>query len=531
MVARISAGPGSDKYIERTLWSDFDTNAQSQKFTLSLADLVTYSGILESSGLGNRLGKFEYRQSKLFIQILRVSEPANPLKTQEITIRNAPWEQRTDVNWRDGHYDVDVYLKNYGGPSQFFTHYKLVRLDDVGSSLLTHSTNSATTRIDGGIIDVEPGSLGTNQDTTFSISLTTPATAGRYAVEVYTVKRQHFFNWDVAYPNVSWWFSSNSQVGYFIIEKAQNSATTPFENEAARLKTEQGIDLGIPIGAVEDVKSRHDIPGQRQVFTNGMVIIYNGQAYSLYGPVYQHYKAIDNGYFPTSQISTIQRNNGGEVDKMEFEAVGASDLPSVIYANAQNAAWLEGWVRNLYEKNDGVNGWLGLPVSDLMFHADTNTQAFENGYIVYYFPKVKDERDYNRQPVIFPYVTTLGANGKVFDVQSAPWQDTGMDVQEGDLIWIEYIGGQWTDNTDSNPDGYSAGGNSVAGFVDGTLSDKAMLGTLIARVGGEGNRIFTIGRWSVFIAPSSGKLELAMNDSSYEHNDGLVTVKIDIIAK
>ena len=58
-----------------------------------------------------------------------------------------------------------------------------------------------------------------------------------------------------------------------------------------------------------------------------------------------------------------------------------------------------------------------------------------------------------------------------------------------------------------------------------------MLGTLIARVGGENQPIFTIGRWAVFVAPSSGKLELAMNDSSYEHNAGSVTVKIDITPK
>ena len=538
VVVRISSAPDSDIYYQETLWPDFDSSAETKKITISLKDLIEFSGIQESYGLENRLDKFSYRESKLYVQILPVTAQKGdaPWATQIINIRNAPWDQRIDVVGRNKRKELDVYLKNYGAAGDFFTHYKLVRLDDLGATPLTHSTNSGTTRIESGsgIWTIDSTAWQSDKSTTFSIPLPESLDPGRYAIEVYTVKKQRYLNWDVAYGNASWWFGPGSQIAYFAVKTPDGQANvpaTPFEAEAARLKAEQNINLGVPTGPVQDITSRHDVPGQRQEFTNGLVIIYNDQAYSMYGPIYRHYKALENGSFPTSQITTIQRGNDDAVDMMEFEPVGESDMASVIYANDRYAAWVEGWVRRVYEDSDGVNGWLGLPVSDLMYHADSNTQAFENGYIVYYFPKVNGERDYNRRPVILPYVTTLGANGEIFDVKSASWQDTGIEIQEGDLVWVEYIGGTWTDSTETNPDGYSAGGNSVLRYVEGTITDKAMLGTLIARVGGENQPIFTIGRWAVFVAPSSGKLELAMNDSSYEHNAGSVTVKIDITPK
>jgi uncharacterized protein with LGFP repeats len=351
-------------------------------------------------------------------------------------------------------------------------------------------------------------------------------------VEVYTVKRQRFLNWDAAYSNVSWWFAPGSQTGYFAVKTpADLTNATPFELEARRLREEQSIDIGTPIGSIEDVTSPRDVEGQRQAFTQGMVFIYDGQIFSIYGPVYRHYQARDEDHFPVSSITTITSSTGETTDFMQFEPVGSQDLPSAIYANERHAGWTEGWVARVYDQNGGPFGWLGLPVSDLIVQPSTFTQMFENGYIVYFQPEVDGEKDYDRAPVAFPYSSTIRGAGRILDVQAAAWQDTGIEVEEGQLIWIEYLGGTWTDSTESTPDGYDANGNSTLGIAEGSLSGNAVIGALVARIGGDNGPVFTIGRSAVILAPSSGRLELAMNDTSYEHNDGLVTVKIDVISE
>ncbi len=137
-------------------------------------------------------------------------------------------------------------------------------------------------------------------------------------------------------------------------------------------------------------------------------------------------------------------------------------------------------------------------------------------------------------------VKTQPATGRLvaeitFDIlANQGWQKTGLDIQEGDLVSIEYQSGLWTDyagvvkpfDADGDP-GYKCA-NIILTCVE-PMPERTK-GGLIARVGGATPTF--IGSRASFQAINYGPLQLMMNDSLYPgdwtDNEGSVTVRIKV---
>ncbi len=213
---------------------------------------------------------------------------------------------------------------------------------------------------------------------------------------------------------------------------------------------------------------------------------------------------------------------------MQFEGVTEKDFYSEIFHSSLGTVWTEGWINNVYHQDQGgPEGRLRFPISNMNDHPDSDIQNFENGYIVYYHPIVKGERDWNREPVAYPY---LAGQGSLFDVQAnQSWQDTGIALKDGDRIIVIQVGGSWTNNDYTY---FDANGNIDIGLREGSLNDKAVIGSLIGRIGEDGTA-FPLGRWVEYVSPNSGNLFLAMNDMVYdfENNHGYLTIQIFVESK
>jgi hypothetical protein len=299
--------------------------------------------------------------------------------------------------------------------------------------------------------------------------------------------------------------------------------------EWERLRDEQGIDLGLAIKPVEEMTSATGTVGLRQVFQEGEIYVHNGQAYALYGPILEHYRELggvesqDLG-FPISQIQAVTSSSGTEGYMMEFDGPGSPHASTLIYASRKGVAAMWMWIRWVYvERHGGHSGWLGFPLADEQYYADSTVQMFEHGYIVYHCPYVGEERDWSREPVAYPY---LASRGTLFDVHAEQlWHDTGVQVQSGDRVTIIQVGGSWT-NHEPSEEPFDGNGNAGVGLHENAPLPSAVIGTLIGRVGEDDGDIFSVGRWSVLTSSSEGILYLAMNDNDYGDNAGFITVQI-----
>lgn len=105
----------------------------------------------------------------------------------------------------------------------------------------------------------------------------------------------------------------------------------------------------------------------------------------------------------------------------------------------------------------------------------------------------------------------------------AEWCDSGVEVREGQTIYVRVGEGRWSNAASPAPSYGPEGGPVIAGaWLEG-----APLGALIGRVNGAA---FLIGTKSSVTAPSSGHLLLAMNDvrGTYSDNRGLIDVFIAV---
>lgn len=531
-VVALISGDGGVAPVEKLIWDDFSVDASSETFTLTLQELLSASGIKKNyNPLENVLGPGDahYEEASLVVQIANKGDESHPWATQIIKIRNSPWDQRSTLVWRNDERVIDVYIKNMGGKGEFQVLYSLARLDEkVGTS--TVMINSGTTTLVQGREGVAPFVLAPGGYMTYSFPLPVVSAPGRYLVEVYSVKKQNYVSFTE--PTITWytqdafwWFGRIADQLIFHIPAQDISLDPIIQAELDRLGTQEGIDLGSAAGVLEDVTSGEGNQGQRQSFDKGVIYIHDDQAYSLYGPVYQHLMALtdyEKSLFPISPIYPVTSSSGLKAFVAEFEPVGGDSPASAIYANERDAAWVEGWIARAYKDNGGYGGWLGLPTSDPIDHRESQIQSFEGGYIVYYFPEVDGSRDWNRAPVAFPYVA---AQGTLYDVQADSWQDTSIDVQKGDIVTFIYVAGTWTDSTE-NYAPYDANGNILLGLQKGTLLDTANVGTLIGRIGNDEQQIFPVGGWRIITAETNGRLYLAMNDNSYSDNGGYITIQI-----
>lgn len=130
-------------------------------------------------------------------------------------------------------------------------------------------------------------------------------------------------------------------------------------------------------------------------------------------------------------------------------------------------------------------------------------------------------------PIQTPTPTPVMA---VFEVlANVPWQDTGLRVNAGDLVTIQYSSGSWTTWSGSHP---FVDGDGNIGLGDPKNPEHpvsgAYPGVLIAKVGDEIPR--EIGNQKEFRPCASGPLYLQMNDDILSDNEGSIVVQISVSA-
>ncbi len=539
VIARIS-GDG-DSPIEKPLWKDFTADSQTRQIHLTLPELLATSGLKENSKLpSNPFGPdgLPIEQAKLNVSVTRVARSDSRWTKEDITIRNAPWEFRSDLVERDSTREVDVYVRNHGAPGYFTVRYHLVRFEqELGSTSWIMS--SGTTTIDTWNAPEELKYLDQGDYFTDTVSMPGQLAAGRYLLEIYPVKKQNYIQFtapDVSWEDLDtmeapWWLSGlDGPMRYqrfaFAITESEFDEEPVILAERDRLREEKGVDLGIPAGPVEGVTSPNGTQGRRQVFTDGEIYVHSGQAYALYGSILEHYEELggverDLLGFPISPIEPVTSSTGATGVRMEFE--GPPDWPSFIYASEETTAGTWGAVGQTYLDNGGHNGWLGFPLADARGHPSSISQMFEKGYIVWYYPYVAGEHDWSRSPIAYPY---LASRGTLFDVHAdRVWQDTGVQVTPGDQITIVQVNGEWT-YWEAGPERFDANGDVREGPQEGSELPSASLGSLIGRIGEDGEP-FLVERWRTFTATAEGTLYLAMNDGDYNDNAGYITVMIE----
>lgn len=506
-------------------------------FSLDLAEVLAISTIEEiSSPKSNLLSdeKSWIPANQISIYFIVAGVRSFPWEEEKVTIRNAPWEQRSALVWRGDHYDVDLYVKNLGGKGEFTFRWYLSNINqEVDSS--PYVTQNGTTPVDSGYEPSQMVTLDTDEVFSTTLSIDYPTDPGRYLVEVYPIKKQNYieffdpqFTWESLNIERPWWFMRSPDDLIFVVpapEVPEIPIGQPIRAEIERLMSEENVDLGAPLGAAEEITSDHSgMQGQRQFFENGVIYVYNEQVYSIYGPVLDYFQAKfeDDDYitFPTSPIQVINPGTDREASIMAFEGTP----PSEIIISKQTRGWIEGWVAQIYwEKYGGTDGWLGFPISSLMSFNDSDIQAFESGYIVFYHPEVDGVKIYDKEPKAFPY---LASQGDLIGIHAElPWQETGVQVNEGDIVTIIEVGGEWT--IDKNLGNWCHGeGMIFEKTTEWSITPLAPIGAMIGRIGKDDASIFPVGRWSKFTAPTDGMLYLTINDQNHQDNVGLISVEV-----
>jgi hypothetical protein len=538
-VALIS-GDGDDT-IEKELWSDFNSESGTQRVHLTLPELLRASGLrLNSDPPTNpfRPGDPFFQQAKLIVQIARAADKAHPWATEEVTVRNAPWEFRSALMSRNDRREADMYVRNLGGTGWFTVRSRLVQLEEKIDPTSERPETSGTTTIATWNEPTELVRLERGEFLTDTVVLPDQLAQGRYLLEAYAVKKQNYVQFkdpattweDLDSMNSPWWFGQYlPDMHIFVVTTPEFPIDAAIQTEWERLQDKQIVDLGFPTGPVEEVTSPAGTIGRRQVFEEGEIYVHDGQAYALYGPILDHYLELggvryDRLGFPVSPIQAVTSTSGTEGTMMEFEGQGSPHPLSAIYASRKGVAAASQWIRLVYsEENGGHSGWLGFPLADEQNYTDSTIQMFEYGYVVYSYPFVGEDRDWYHPPLAYPYLASRGALFAVLAQQR--WQDTGVQVQPGDRVTIVQVDGTWT-HWGPGEELYDANGYANLGLQDDTTLPSAITGALIGRIGEEDGHAFSVGRWSVLAAPTKGTLYLAMNDNVYEDNAGFITVQI-----
>lgn len=102
------------------------------------------------------------------------------------------------------------------------------------------------------------------------------------------------------------------------------------------------------------------------------------------------------------------------------------------------------------------------------------------------------------------------------------WQDSGVNIETGDMVSIKYLEGTWQiDPTYQAVDATGYFGQSYSGLVQ-----DAPVGALLAHVGN--GKAFLVGTSTSYTASDSGRLYLQINDGLFSDNSGSVKVQIGV---
>jgi hypothetical protein len=543
-ILAVISGEEGARLLEKPLWNTFSSDSTPVRLNLTLAELVKASGIgVNSDPLANPLGSEEppFRQARLLIKIAEEANKANPLDEEAITIRNGPWDFRSNLVWREGKRQVDVWLKNLGGPGDYTVAYHLMHQDrSVGSS--TYPMWNGTTEVKYWNEPAKLFHLERGRSITDTVSLPEGLSPGRYIVEATPVKKMPYITFsdreakweDIRSLPMDWWYSDPSKVDRDVfVESILVDDKSVIGAERQRLLNQEGIDLGLALEPAKEITSAAGIKGLHQAFQAGEIFVHGEKAYALYGPILAHYRELLSGPMkdaagraldvPISSVQTVTSTNGTLGTLVQFEHTNPALPPSAIYASSKGVAAVWGAIAELYHTRGEHTGWLGFPLSDEQYFSDGTTQMFESGYAVYYYPKTPDnQRDWGRPVMAYPY---LASRGSLFDVSAKQgWQNTGIRLQPDDRVSIVQVGGAWSTLLDGKT--FDAGGNPSRIQNQQRELPSAPEGSLIGKIDEAGDNIFSVGRWGAIESPIAGTLYLAMNDGDYSDNNGFITVQI-----
>jgi hypothetical protein len=112
------------------------------------------------------------------------------------------------------------------------------------------------------------------------------------------------------------------------------------------------------------------------------------------------------------------------------------------------------------------------------------------------------------------------------------WQDTGVEIRQGERITIQYVSGEWSPFSGYYTNGHGCTDPSVCtqdlsvlkSFPDNIVS--GIHATLIARI--NQGPIIVVGNEITFEAENTGSLVLRMNDKNTSDNSGSLVVSVQI---
>lgn len=531
VVVRLS-GDGRHQPAEEHLWDYFSSDTKPKRIHLTLAELCEISGIEKNASPADNLlrpGDPYFQEAKLIVDVAPKTDTEHPWERKKILVRNAPWEQQSNLVWRNDRHELDLYLRNPGGAGEFRFYYNLVRLDKKVDSN-THPMWSGTTYVESGRMPDEPVTLGTSEFFTHTHVFTSTLTPGHYMLEVNATKKQNyalFLDTSVPFfdsPDV-WIFGGAGMLHPFVIPAPSIDALT--QPEWDRLRAE-GIDLGPALGPLKEITSLSGAKWQHQPFENGEIHVRDGQSYAIYGDIYDVYTRLrvsrgEMKGFPLSSIEPVTSSFGTPGTMMRFEGSYWPHSPTVLYASEKAKVAMWGLIGQAHmDEYGGHAGWLGFPVTDELddgrIGSHNAIQMFEGGYLVWRTEAI-------HPPVAVAYFGPQGTRIEVWANQ--PWQDTGIQVQDGARVTIAQVDGAWT-AWKSEIEPHDANGTRLQ--WDSKRLESAPAGALIGRVGPADREAFFVGRWCERMVGSGGTLYLGINDHQepdrYVDNDGSITVLV-----
>ena len=197
-----------------------------------------------------------------------------------------------------------------------------------------------------------------------------------------------------------------------------------------------------------------------------------------------------------------------------FEPWGTEDIIDLMFLEVESADIIRGLDRgayiNIYDPEFAYPGFLG------------NFSRIER----------VDSCESVLHPESWTQPISLSTTVEVF--ASKGWQDTGIQLQPGDRVMIEYISGKWTNWVSHNAP-YGADGPPTTYICAEFMSaDKCLepvpdfpAGALVGRVG---QQLLGIGDHLAFTVESAGNLELRINDGDegLGDNAGSIIVRITV---
>ena len=112
------------------------------------------------------------------------------------------------------------------------------------------------------------------------------------------------------------------------------------------------------------------------------------------------------------------------------------------------------------------------------------------------------------------------------------WQDTGVEIRQGETITIQYVSGEWSPFSGYYTDGQGCTDPNfctqdlsiLSNFPDNIVS--GVHATLIARI--NHGQIVVVGNEITFEAKNTGRLRLRMNDKNSSDNSGSLIVLVKV---